>query len=106
MRPIYWVWAAGLLLKGIGASWDVAWHFRTLREAISPPHIVNTIGGVLCGAALLYEWQRRDERRTGPLLVIIAGLGIFLLAMPFDQWWHMTFGIDLTTWSPAHMMLF
>ena len=106
MRSIYWVWAAGLLLKGIGASWDIAWHFRTLRETLSLPHVVNTLGGILCAYALYVEWRRRDARRTGPLLVVIAGIGIFLLAMPFDQWWHMTFGVDLTTWSPAHLMLF
>lgn len=106
MRSIYWVWAAGLLLKGIGATWDIAWHFRTLRETVSPPHVVNTLGGMLCAYALYVEWRQRDARRTGPLLVVVAGVGIFLLAMPFDQWWHLTFGIDLTTWSPAHLMLF
>lgn len=106
MRSIYWIWAIGLLLKGIGATWDVAWHFRTLREAISPPHIVNTIGGIVCAYALYVEWRQRDARRTGPLLVVLAGIAIFLLSMPFDQWWHMRFGIDLTTWSPAHLMLF
>lgn len=106
MRSTYWLWAVGLLLKGIGASWDVAWHFRTLRETVSPPHIVNTLGGIVCAYALYLEWRQRDARRTGPLLVIMAGVAIFLLAMPFDQWWHMRFGIDLTTWSPAHLMLF
>lgn len=106
MRSIYWVWAAGLLLKGIGATWDVAFHFRTLRETLSMPHVVNTIGGILCAYAFYVEWKQRDARRTGPLLVVLAGIGIFLFAMPFDQAWHMLFGVDLTTWSPAHLMLF
>lgn len=106
MRRIYWVWALGLLLKGIGASWDVSWHFRILRETVSPPHVVNAIGGLVCAAALAYEWRHRDQKRTGPLLVILAGIALFLLAIPFDEWWHRRFGVDLTTWSPAHMMLF
>lgn len=106
MRRIYWVWALGLLLKGIGATWDVSWHFRILRESISPPHIINAVGGMVCAAALYYEWRHRDQKRTGPLLVVLTGVAMFLLAIPFDEWWHRTFGIDLTTWSPAHMMLF
>lgn len=106
MRRVYWLWAAGLLLKGVGASWDVAWHFRYLRETTAIPHIVNTIGGVLCAIALYLEWRDREAGRTGPLLVVITGLGLFLLAMPFDQWWHNVFGLDLTTWSPSHLMLF
>lgn len=106
MRRVYWVWALGLLLKGIGASWDVSWHFRILRETVSPPHVINAIGGLLCAVALVHEWRHRDQKRTGPLLVILAGVGLFLFAIPFDEWWHRTFGVDLTTWSPAHMMLF
>lgn len=106
MRNVYWAWALGLLLKGIGASWDVSWHFRILRETISPPHVINAVGGLVCALALVHEWRQRDQRRTGPLLVVLAGVALFLLAIPFDEWWHRTFGIDLTTWSPAHMMLF
>lgn len=106
MRNVYWVWALGLLLKGIGASWDVSWHFRILRESISPPHVINALGGLVCAIALVHEWRHRDQRRTGPLLVVLAGVAMFLLAIPFDEWWHRRFGIDLTTWSPAHMMLF
>lgn len=106
MRRIDWVWAAGLLLKGIGATWDVGWHFRTLRESLTPPHMVNVAGGLLCVYALWYEWRNRTPRTTGPLLIILAGIATFLLAIPVDQYWHTRFGLDLTTWSPAHLMLF
>lgn len=106
MRPIYYVWATGLFLKLVGASWDVAWHFRLLRETISPPHMINLVGELIVAAAFVHEWRNlQPHRRTG-LLVVAAGIGLFALAIPFDQWWHLTFGIDLTTWSAAHLMLF
>lgn len=106
MRRIYLVWGAGLLLKLIGASWDVAWHFRLLREAISPPHLVNLTGDLICAAAFLYEWRSLESHRRTPLLVTGIGMGVFGLAIPFDMLWHQWFGLDLTTWSPAHLMLF
>lgn len=106
MRRIYWVWAAGLLLKLLGASWDVAWHFRFLRETFSPPHVVNLLGELLVAGALVHEFRNLEKHRRAPLLVVLAGVGLFLLAIPLDQWWHVTFGIDLTTWSPSHLMLF
>jgi hypothetical protein len=106
MRRIYVVWGLGLLLKLVGASWDVAWHFRLLREAISPPHIVNLIGDLICAAAFLYEWRNLEQHRRTPLLITGAGMALFAFAIPFDQLWHTLYGIDLTTWSPAHLMLF
>jgi hypothetical protein len=106
MRRVYIAWAIGLLLKLVGASWDVAWHFRYLREAISPPHIINLAGELVVGLCFLYEWRTRAPHRRGPLLVVLVGAALFALAIPFDQWWHVTFGIDITTWSPAHLLLF
>src|ERR1051325_5091091 len=106
MRRIYLVWGAGLLLKLVGASWDVAWHFRLLREAVSPPHLVNLVGDLICAAAFLYEWRNLEQRRRTPLLIAGAGMAVFALAIPFDTLWHQWFGLDLTTWSPAHLMLF
>jgi hypothetical protein len=106
MRRVYGLWAAGLLLKLLGASWDVSWHFRFLRETFSPPHVINLCGELLVAAAFLHEWRHLERHRRAPLLVVAAGGLTFLVAIPFDQWWHLTFGIDITTWSPSHLMLF
>jgi hypothetical protein len=106
MRRIYWTWAAGLLLKLVGASWDVSWHFRFLRETFSPPHVVNLVGELFVAAAVWHEYRHLEKHRRAPLLVVTFGMLLFLAAIPFDQWWHLTFGIDLTTWSPSHLMLF
>ena len=39
------------------------------------------------------------------LLVGAVALAIGIADMPFDFLWHITFGIDITTWSPTHLML-
>lgn len=106
MRRVYLLFAAGLLLKLVGASWDVAWHFKELREALSPPHLVNVLGNLLVFAALAHELRHPAPHRRAPLVVALTGAALFALAIPFDQLWHVQFGIDITTWSPAHLLLF
>jgi hypothetical protein len=41
-----------------------------------------------------------------PLGYVILGFGalIDLLAAPFDNYWHYLYGIDVTLWSPFHLM--
>ncbi|HYX51010.1 MAG TPA: hypothetical protein VE843_14785, partial [Ktedonobacteraceae bacterium] len=41
-----------------------------------------------------------------PLGYVILGFGAFidLLAAPFDNYWHILYGIDVTLWSPFHLM--
>jgi hypothetical protein len=105
-RTVWSLWIAGLTLKLVGASWDVAWHFRLLRESISPPHVINMIGFVLISLAFLMSWRARTAATQPALNVILGGFAVFLGAIPFDEAWHRIFGLDLTTWSPSHLMLF
>ncbi|GEM_PF-4606931 len=105
-RTVWTLWIAGLALKLVSSAWDVSWHFRLLRETISPPHVVNMVGFVLISVALLLSWRARTEATQPALNVILAGFAVFLAAIPFDQAWHQIFGLDLTTWSPSHLMLF
>ena len=41
-----------------------------------------------------------------PIGFIILGFGalIDLVAAPLDNWWHSLYGIDVTLWSPFHLM--
>ena len=41
-----------------------------------------------------------------PLGYVILGFGAFidLLAAPLDNYWHILYGIDVTLWSPFHLM--
>lgn len=97
---------AALALKYVGASWDVSSHFRTTQDTANPAHIVNLVGNFLLAGLLLAQWRthRPEERR--PLLAAIGGMCVVGLAVPLDIAWHKVHGLDLTTWSPTHMLLF
>lgn len=107
MRTSIWtLWISGLVLKLLGAAWDVSWHFRSLRETISPPHMINMAGFALISVAFLLSWKERTPKTQAALNVILVGFAAFLAAIPFDEAWHRIFGLDLTTWSPSHLLLF
>ncbi|MGI8609432.1 MAG: hypothetical protein ACR2MY_09435 [Candidatus Dormibacteria bacterium] len=120
-------WAAGgiifgewsLLMAALGFYWDVAWHidFGRDKALFTPPHLMILIGlmGVLGSAILTIALASVDEARVGfkagrlrvpfgalPLL----GLGLFAsIGFPLDDLWHRTYGIDVTMWSPTHLMM-
>lgn len=106
MRRVWILWALGLLLKFIGAAWDVAFHFTQVRETLSLAHVTNTVGFLFIALAFVLEWRDRSPERQGALNLVLAGFLVFLFAIPFDEAWHRVFGIDITTWSPAHLTLF
>jgi hypothetical protein len=124
-------WAIGLLgllviVMGVGSTWDVKWHYAIGRDSFwIPPHILLyasvALGGLLCAGMILYETWLRSARPSaaerpgniirllgfsGPLGLFIGGFGIatILLAAPFDDLWHRLYGIDVTIWSPPHML--
>ena len=111
------VWSLTVAL--VGFQWDVAWHIDNGRdrELFTVPHtlIVLGIGGVLAagvaaialatvqpaGAAL--RLRRLRIPRSG--LALIA-LGVAAaLGFPLDDRWHATYGIDVTMWSPTHLLM-
>lgn len=106
MRSTWMLWLLALSLKFAGASWDVSWHFRSVRETISGPHLLNGLGELLFIGLFVHEWRRRTPERTMPLHVTLAGMLVWAAAVPFDEAWHRMYGLDLTTWSPSHLMLF
>jgi hypothetical protein len=99
-------WLLGLGMKLVGSAWDVAWHFKLLADATSPAHMINIAGDVVIGLAFLADWRDRTPARQGPLNAIAVGFGMVLVAIPSDLLWHRIFGLDLTTWSPTHLLLF
>ena len=103
---------AGALAGPLGAYWDVAWHVDAGRETFwSPPHLV-LYGGLLAiavsvvAAALLAEGGvRRGALRHPGLRFTIAAGGLTLASAPFDEAWHGLFGMDVSIWSPPHLLL-
>lgn len=106
LRVLYGLWLAAFMLKLIGSSWDVAWHFRFLRDDFAPPHLINTIGTLLALGLLLIHSYRGLAVDRHALRIAQLGAGVFVLAIPLDLLNHRIFGLDLTAWSATHMLLY
>src|SRR3989442_4395608 len=113
-------------LAAVGLGWDLQWPRSRGRDAfLTPPHLLIYTGvvgaGLTCTVAVLVEtwryWRRVpgvDEPSTvsllgifhAPLGFIVAGLGALTMAVaaPLDNYWHQLYGVDVTLWSPFHMM--
>ncbi|GAA3881072.1 hypothetical protein GCM10022243_52110 [Saccharothrix violaceirubra] len=103
---LYRLWLLGLLLKLIGSSWDVAWHFKWLRDELAPPHMINTVGTVIVvGLTIFHTFTGYGVDRTS-LRLMQWGTGIFLVALPIDLINHRINGLDITSWSGSHALLY
>jgi hypothetical protein len=108
-RRYYVLWLVGMALTEIGSTLDVSWHFGHVFDEISPPHLTSFSGTCLMAGLLLWALVRERERVVGlerkALIVAAVALAIGIADMPFDFLWHQLFGVDITTWSPTHLML-
>ena len=106
LRWIYTTWLAAFLLKLLGSSWDVSWHFRWLRDDLAPPHLLNSAGtAVVVGLVLFHSYTGYGVDRRG-LRLMQWGTGLFLIAVPIDILNHRINGLDITSWSPSHALLY
>lgn len=103
---IFALWMVAFGLKHIGASWDLAWHFRYIRDDLIPPHIVNLSGNALALAIMLVQLRTRIATERRGFLLLQAGFAVFLIALPLDLLNHRLFGLDVTIWSIPHLMFF
>jgi hypothetical protein len=100
------MWLVALALKLLGSSWDVSWHFKWLRDDFAPPHLVNTIGtGTAIGLVLAHSFTGYGVERLS-LRIMQWGTAIFVVAGPIDVVNHRINGLDLTAWSPSHLLLY
>ncbi|MBK1784768.1 hypothetical protein JHE00_10560 [Prauserella sp. ASG 168] len=105
-RFCYSMWLTAFAFKVIGASWDMSWHFKWLRDDFAPPHLINTVGTVIiCVLVAIHTYTGLGcDRRS--LRLMQAGLVMFLIAAPLDVINHRVSGLDLTAWSPTHGLLY
>ncbi len=108
-RRYYVLWLVGMALTEIGSTLDVSWHFGHVFDEFSPSHLTSFSGTCLMAGLLLWALVRERKRVIGlerkALIVAAVALSIGILDMPFDLLWHELFGVDITTWSPTHLML-
>lgn len=97
-----------------GVYWDVSWHVVIGRETFwVPPHRLIYSGTavffVSTVCALLLTWRRagtlRATGRAGAGFAVgVLGSIIQVSAAPLDELWHQRYGLDVTVWSPPHLM--
>jgi len=119
-RLVQWV-ALLAALGGLGTQvatvWDDDWHRRFGgfgNDFLWPPHLLIylSLGFIAaCGIGSLVVTlggRRNDPRvrfRAEPavgLLGLVAGFMVVLL--PSDEVWHRLYGLDITAWSPPHLL--
>jgi hypothetical protein len=108
-----------LLVAGVGFYSDVAWHIALGRdeELFTAPHAGILLGlvGILSAAvfgtivATLDGWEqgwRIGGLRVPWSMLPLAALGVGAVSgFPMDEIWHQAFGVDVTMWSPTHMLM-
>ena len=120
-RIALWGLLVGKAIAGIGVGWDIRWHIVIGRDSFwIAPHVM-TYAGVAVAAILSFGvllWDTWSGRAApSPSRLRLAGLvgtrgyhlawwgiALTILAAPIDDLWHRLFGIDVTLWSPPHLL--
>jgi hypothetical protein len=103
---VYRLWLAALLLKMLGAGWDVSCHSRWLRDDLAPPHLLNSAGTAMAVALVAFHSYTGYGVDRRALHLMQVGMGVFLVAIPLDLINHRINGLDITTWSATHGLLY
>jgi hypothetical protein len=99
-------------------QWDIRWHVVIGRDSFwIAPHVM-TYAGV--AAAVLLSFGVLGVRTLGgggvaPVRLLglsgsrgvhlaAWGMAVTVLAAPIDDLWHRLFGLDVTIWSPPHLL--
>jgi hypothetical protein len=121
-RGVLWWMLAAKLLGGWGLRWDIQWHLRIGRDSFwIAPHVMTyasvALVVLLSFGLLAVETARRRSGPVSPPMMRMLGLvgtrgahlaawgiAFTVLAAPIDDLWHRLFGIDVTLWSPPHLL--
>ena len=99
----------------LSIAWDTSEHVKGAVDSFwYPPHFgiyFSLLAAAFVSAYGLFLTLRSpgslgEKLRRSPALVALTVANIIgFTGAPFDAWWHETFGIDLTAWSPPHIHL-
>jgi len=122
-RAGLWVMLAANILAAWGVQWDIQWHLQIGRDSFwIPPHVMTYAGvtlvvlasfGVLANDTFRRLMTGREPARVERIFGITGtpgfhlaawGIALTVLAAPIDDLWHRVFGIDVTLWSPPHLL--
>jgi len=107
---------AAIFMGLFGVYWDVGHHATLGREFFwIPPHLLIYAGTALffcaslCGLLLTCRRARSFRAalaaRAGQgFVVAMLGSIVQVSAAPLDDLWHRLYGLDVTVWSPPHLM--
>ena len=121
-RRAFWALLAAKLVGGFGVGWDIRWHLVIGRDSFwIAPHLMTYAAVVVAaaislGVLVVETWQARRGTAPPGVVAIAAlsgtrgfhlawwGMAIVILAAPVDDLWHRLFGLDVTLWSPPHLL--
>ncbi len=117
-RAALWCLLAAKLVTGWGVQWDIRWHVVVGRDSFwIAPHVMTYAGVTLIVLLSFGVLAARTWRGGGGAPVQLLGLrgsrgfhlaawgiAITVLAAPIDDLWHRLFGLDVTIWSPPHLL--
>jgi len=106
IRVVFTLWLVAFFLKHSGSAWDVAWHFRYVFGALEPPHWLNLVGNAVAIGLIIFQTITGKAVERAGFLVMQGAFIVFLIHMPLDVLNHYLFGLDVTVWSPTHMLGF
>ena len=121
-RRALWALLIAKLIGGWGVGWDIRWHLIIGRDSFwIAPHVM-TYASVVAACAISFgvlvveTWRARSGAPSPGTVTIAAlrgtrgfhlawwGMAIVILAAPIDDLWHRLFGLDVTLWSPPHLL--
>jgi len=104
-----WGLLGAKMLGGLGVQWDIRWHLLIGRDSFwIAPHLFGVLGLETLRA------RRGEPRRDGVRALGLVGtpgfhlawwgMALTIVAAPVDDLWHRLFGVDVTLWSPPHLL--